>query len=384
MGISSAIGPSVDVYALGAILYEMLTGRPPFRAETAVETERQVIAGEPVPPSRLNAKVPRDLETICLKCLHKLPDRRYARAAALEEDLLRFQRGEPIAARPTGLLERSVKWVHRRPTTSALLAGSVLLAMILVGGAFRLITEQAAIVRAVEDDLGEVESFHEQSLWGSAKNAIQKAKVRLGERGPVQLRQRLEQAERDQLLAERLEKIRVDRTIRIDGITDYWAREYEKSFGEAGLCHVYDDPAAVAGRVRASIIWQELVGALDLWALASYRDQRRTIWLLEVARRVDPDPHGWRDRFRDPATRSNRDAVARLTESVNVAATPVTLLCALAELLQKIGGDPVPFLERVQQIYPADYWANCLLASSLMFPDSACGPILSGGSGHPA
>jgi serine/threonine protein kinase len=79
-GAVSATGPAVDIYALGAILYETLTGRPPFRAETAVETERQVIALEPVPPSRLNAKVPSDLKTICLKCLHKSPERRYARA----------------------------------------------------------------------------------------------------------------------------------------------------------------------------------------------------------------------------------------------------------------------------------------------------------------
>ncbi len=87
LGKVSAMGPAVDVYALGAVLYELLTGRPPFRAETAAETERQVVANEPVPPGRLNTQVPRDLETICLKALRKDPQRRYSSAGALAEDL---------------------------------------------------------------------------------------------------------------------------------------------------------------------------------------------------------------------------------------------------------------------------------------------------------
>ena len=375
LGKASAIGPAVDIYALGAILYESLTGRPPFVGETAADTERQVIADEPVSPSRLNAKVPRNLETICLKCLHKTPDRRYLTAAALAEDLLRFGRGEPIAARPSGLLERSAKWVRRRPTTSALIAASSLLAMSLVGGAFWLITEQAAIVRAVEDDLDEAVNSQKLSSWGDAKGAIQRAKVRLGDRGPARLRRRLDQADRDQALVEQLDKLRVDRTIRVDGIRGYWERQYEKAFREAGLGDVHDDPTVVARRIRASNIRQELVGALDVWALsAGLRDQGRVAWLLDVARSADPGPSGLRDSLRDPATRSNREQLAKLAESVKVTETPVTLLVALGELLQRLGGDPVPFLERVQQQYPADYWTNCLLATCLIPRDHAAPP----------
>jgi serine/threonine-protein kinase len=115
------VGPAADVYALGAILYECLTRRPPFKAAHLLATVRQVIAEEPVPPRQLNPQAPLDLQTICLKCLEKDPRRRYASARALADDLQAFQRGEAISARPPGVFGRLDRWARARPALAATL-----------------------------------------------------------------------------------------------------------------------------------------------------------------------------------------------------------------------------------------------------------------------
>ena len=125
------IGPPSDVYGLGAVLYALLTGRPPFQSADPVQTMKQVCEQEPLPPRQLNPAVPRDLDTVCLKCLEKEPHRRYQSAAELAEELGRFHRNEPVKARPVSRVERCWRWCRRNPAVAGLLAG--ILAALLTG-----------------------------------------------------------------------------------------------------------------------------------------------------------------------------------------------------------------------------------------------------------
>jgi tetratricopeptide (TPR) repeat protein/predicted Ser/Thr protein kinase len=166
-----AIGPATDVYALGAMLYELLTGRPPFEAETAIETVRQVAFEDPVPPCRLQPSVPRALETICLTCLEKEPRRRYASAEALADDLLRFCAGERTRARPASPVQRVLRWAKRHPAVAAvvLVSGLAVLGLLAVSLSYNVALREKA--RLAEEQRNEA-----QRQWERAKTNFQHAR----------------------------------------------------------------------------------------------------------------------------------------------------------------------------------------------------------------
>ena len=186
-GRAAAIGPATDVYGLGAILYEVLTRRPPFLGETPLDTLKQVQQDEPLPPGRLRPRLPRDLETICVKCLHKEPRRRYASAAELAADLRRFLNREPIAARAVGPIERVWRWSRRRPATAGM-AGALALAVVVglagIGWQWRRAEHEATLARQGRDQAVQAERDALERLRQSyvAQAAVRRASPEAGRR----------------------------------------------------------------------------------------------------------------------------------------------------------------------------------------------------------
>src|SRR5262249_5919838 len=269
-GQRSAVGPAADIYSLGAILYETLTGRPPFRAESAAETVQQVIARDPLPPSRLNHSVPRDLDTICLKCLRKEPGLRYASASGLADDLGRFLRREAISARPEGVWRRLARRVGRQPGLSAAIATATALTLALAGGSVWILSERSAAARgvaatdqAVDDDLTEMAELIKKSRWPEARAALERANGRLGDRNPADLRRRLGQGKRALDMVSELDEIRL-RLARAS-VPQSPEKLYAEVYRRYGIDFLTLDPSESAARIGDSAIRETLLAYLHEW-----------------------------------------------------------------------------------------------------------------------
>jgi serine/threonine protein kinase/tetratricopeptide (TPR) repeat protein len=377
-GKSREIGPLADIYALGAILYELLTGRPPFRAETAAETIHQVITEEPAAPSRLNARVPRDLETICLKCLRKDSVLRYASAAAMAEDLGRFLRGETIEARPENWLQRLVRRVRRRPVFSASVVGGTLVMMGSLGTGLLSINERrlaersgrvelAAMEEAAREHLREMSRWLEKSAWPEAGAALERARGRLGNRGSAEIRRLVDRKAGELKLAVKVDSLRMVRATSVGGRpnTRRLAGEHRLVFSEAGLGAVGEKPENVAARIRASGIRKTLVAMVDECALDVTESPRDRHWFVAVARLADDDPTGWRNRVRGLKGTEGRSVLLELARVAPLDDVNVPMYMALSLMMWQAGEDPAPFLKRVQRSYPNELWINFKLGMML-------------------
>jgi serine/threonine-protein kinase len=373
LGKVAAFCPSVDVYALGAILYEMLTGRPPFKAETASETRRQLISEEPVPPSRLNAKVPSDLQTICLKCLRKDPLRRYASASELAEDLQRFVEGRPIRARPPGWMGRVRRWARREPAAAALVATALALGAVAVGGGFwvqrtraEARTTAARQEQAVEAALAHAEQLTKLGHWPEARRALEGAPGLLGTSAPAALRERLRQARADADIVVRLEEVRLRLSegspvkTKASPAADHLYSEAFASYGITLTSRAAADVAAVVSDSKVRDILLVFLHDWLYWAPAENRDR-----LLKVVDLADKDP--WRRAFRDARSRNDVRMLEQLARAPEAMTQPPALLSGLGgSLLAEAQLEEARALLRAaQQRYPEDFWINYLLGHSL-------------------
>ncbi|HVS36218.1 MAG TPA: protein kinase [Gemmataceae bacterium] len=374
-GQTQAIRPAVDVYALGAILYEMLTGRPPFRGETAAETVQQVLFQDPVPPSRLNPRLPCDLETICLKCLSKEPERRYASAAALADDLRRFGEGRPIQARPLSLGSQLWRWCRRKPMAAALAMTMLALVGLASGAGVWLLQQRAErrveVARLDADLRNEIRTAVAQAAslrngfhFREARELLEQARQRLDAAGPDDLRRQVDQGRADLDLAERLDAARVKAATARRQQFDLARVEllYASAFAEAGLGREGADVEAVAASVQKSAVSAEVIAALDDWA-AITRDGPRREWLLAVARKADPNPA--RARLRQPDLWNDGKQLANLPEDLKVAALSPEMATALGRVLRLKGMDAAPLLTAAQKRAPQDFRLNLKLGLAL-------------------
>jgi serine/threonine-protein kinase len=368
-GKGHGVGPAADTYALGAMLYELLTGRPPFRAATMAETMQQVISQEPAHPSRLNNHVPRDLETICLKCLEKEPARRYASAAALGDDLVRFQEGRPIQARPVGWAERTWRWCRRKPATAAFAVTLSAVVSLALAGIRSLELRQAErrteIARqeeAVKAAFERAAILEQEGRWPEARSVLEGAQRLLTDSTATDLVERVKRARKDADMVAKLEEVRLllsgggrsqELGARAPGVM------YADAFRDYGIPLLTLEPLEAAARIRASAIRGTLVAFIHDWLHRSLDEDRAR--LRDVLDQADDD--AWRHAFREALVEKDAMRLNALAKAPGAVAQPPEVVSGLAAAMlgTMYQSEAYAFMRAAQERHPGDFWINYFL-----------------------
>jgi serine/threonine-protein kinase len=404
------VGPASDVYSLGVILYDALTGVPPLVGPMPLETMHLVLTQHPLSPRKLQPGVPLDLETICLKCLQKVPGKRYVRAADLGDDLRRFLDHQPIHARPTPAWERVLKWVRRRPAAAGLLGVGVLatLALLIGGIAYDVHRRQQRetaenqhrrLVSEVHDAIYLAAGFREEARTANGQAVVEKlGKARaqaqrawtLIEHAPVedaltarvrQLLADLDEEEKDRRLLSALDAAALAQDGRASdegrpfGL-DHAVPLFRHAFRAYGLPSGQGEPREVAARIMESpaAVREALLTALDEWIdiaqmVPGKVQEPHLDWFHAV--RAVAQPEGWRKQLRNAV--AEKDPMRRRRELENLAQSdPVELpphaVNMLAKLLRGVRAlrSAESLLRRAQSLYPNDFWIHHQLGLVLL------------------
>jgi serine/threonine protein kinase/Tfp pilus assembly protein PilF len=376
-----------DVYGLGITLYELLALRPAFAQANRGALIEEISRVEPTAPRRLDPRIPRDLETIVQKAMAKEPDRRYATAGEMAEDLRQFVADRPIRARRMSLPERLWRWRRHNPMVANLIASIAVLLLVIAGGVGWLARDRAARAAALDDELeragDEAAAQIDHARWPEALAAVVRAEKLLASAGRSQRPARLGELQRDVDMASRLEDIYSQRGNEDFDFSTQQDAAYARAFREYRIDVGVLSPEEAAARIRARSIRRELALALDFWALVRQRkaDKETPSWkrLLEIARLADPEK--FRNRLRNALAAEDRKALVALAASADVRVLPRETLALLGGALVArldavpslqvlaIGRDDAQtqeqverFLRNAQRQYPRDLWITCTLA----------------------
>jgi eukaryotic-like serine/threonine-protein kinase len=388
-GVVELVDARADVFGLGALLCEILTGEPPFTGKNAEAMRKAQTAQLDDAFARLDGcGADGELAGLARRCLAAEPWDRprdagevTAAVTAYQNSVVeRLRQAELARAAEAARTEEAKATATQERKARRLTVGLAVcvLALLTVGAAGGLWVQRQAAAQAAEAlrqreaVVAALEKAHElqhQAHWAEALAVLEQTRDRLGEAGPADLRQQVEQATADLTLVDRLEAIRLRRVVLVEGKRDNQGaeRDYAETFQDAGMGAEGEEAETTAARIRESAVGEYLVAALDDWAGVTTDPKRRT-WLLETARRADPDP--WRDRFRNAKVWSDRaslEALAKelLDDEKQLAKQKPQLLTALGSALGQAKADAAPLLAAAQALHPEDFWLNFDLGNAL-------------------